>query len=311
MQGIWPILYAYFVKSGQLDRAAMQVQVRAALASGAPGVAVLGLATEVNKLTPAEKRAIIEWAAADLGTAGRLAVTVSGATTGEQVELARDAVAVGASYLILQPPVRPAGPMPAADLEAFFIAVLETVGGMAPDVAVGIQNAPGFLGVGLDVEALARLRLRCPNFRFLKGEASAVVIERTIAALGPGFPVLNGRGGMELPDNLRAGCRGMIVAPDCAAEQHEIARLFAGGDVAAAEQLYRRILPAIAFVMQSLDTLVVYGKRIAGWRMGIDVVHDRQCTLVPTPFGLAIARRYAEELGPLPGSGSTGRESGP
>ena len=29
------------------------------------------------------------------------------------------------------------------------------------------------------------------------------------------LPVLNGRGGLELIENLQAGCSGMIVAPDC------------------------------------------------------------------------------------------------
>lgn len=310
MEGIWPIVYAYFAKSGELDRAAMRVQVRTVLASGAPGVAVLGLATEVDKLTAAEKRSVIEWAAADLAGEGRLAVTISGPTSDEQIGLARIAVAAGAAYLVVQPPRPLAGPMPARDLEKFYGTLLDAIGALAPDVPVGIQNAPEFLGVGINVAGLARLRTRCPNFRFLKGEAPAVVIERTIAAMGPDFAVLNGRGGMELPDNLRAGCRGMIVAPDCAAEQHEIARLFAAGDDVAAEQLYGRILPVITFVMQSLDTLVVYGKRIAGWRMGVEVAHDRACALAPTPFGLAIARRCADGLGPLPGGGR-GSAAGP
>jgi 4-hydroxy-tetrahydrodipicolinate synthase len=53
--------------------------------------------------------------------------------------------------------------------------------------------------------------------------------------------------------------------------------------------------------MQSLETLVVYGKRIAAWRSGMDVHHDRRCALSPTTFGLSAARRFAEQLGALPG----------
>ena len=56
MNGIYPILYAYFTADGRLDEAAMRKQVRCCLAGGAHGIAVLGLATEVNKLSPAEKR---------------------------------------------------------------------------------------------------------------------------------------------------------------------------------------------------------------------------------------------------------------
>jgi 2-keto-3-deoxy-L-arabinonate dehydratase len=43
--GIWPILYAFFDQSNRIDRAAMQAQVEACVAEGAPGLAVMGLAT--------------------------------------------------------------------------------------------------------------------------------------------------------------------------------------------------------------------------------------------------------------------------
>jgi len=44
---------------------------------------------------------------------------------------------------------------------------------------------------------------------------------------------------------------------------------------------------------------IAYGKRIAAWRMGLEVVHDRNPALLPTAFGLAVARRLARELGPM------------
>jgi len=54
-RGIYPILYAFFGPDGRLDEAAMRKQVRCCLAGGAHGLAVLGLATEVNKLSPVGK----------------------------------------------------------------------------------------------------------------------------------------------------------------------------------------------------------------------------------------------------------------
>ena len=301
MHGIWPILYAYFDAAGALDRESMRLQIQVALRAGAPGIAILGLATEVNKLSIEEKHKVIHWAAQDLGGTAPMAVTLSGVTAAEQLDLARVAVDAQASYLILQPPVRPAGTMAEPELEAFFAQVLDGMSTFAPAIPVGIQNAPEFLGVGLNAVALARLRTQCPNLRFMKGEAPVVIIERTVHQVGHGFPVLNGRGGMELLDNLRAGCTGMIVAPDCALEQQQIAKLYAAGAIEEAEAQYARILPTVVFVMQSLETLVVYGKRIAAWRSGMDVQHDRRCALPPTPFGLRAARRFAEQLGPLPG----------
>ncbi|MEZ0600727.1 dihydrodipicolinate synthase family protein [Paraburkholderia sp. IW21] len=295
--GIYPILYAFFDRDNRLDRNAMRRQIEAVVRAQAPGVAVLGLATEVNKLSRTEREQIIQWAIEDSGGTLPLAVTVSGSSVEAQRDLARYAIAQGASWLILQPPALAAGaiPQPEAFYFDFFAEVMNGLG-----VPVGIQNAPEYLGVGLSAESLERLAAQCPNFRVLKGEGPSIVLAETVARVGHLMPVLNGRGGMELLDNLRAGCAGMIVAPDCFDWQQRIYQAFISGDVAHAEALYRQVLPAIVFVMQSLDTLICYGKRIAAWRMGFEVQHDREVKLLPTRFGLEAARRFADMLGPLP-----------
>ncbi|MBM3396839.1 MAG: dihydrodipicolinate synthase family protein, partial [Betaproteobacteria bacterium] len=48
--GIYPMQYAFYDRTGALDEALMRRQVNACVAAGAHGIAVLGLATEVNKL---------------------------------------------------------------------------------------------------------------------------------------------------------------------------------------------------------------------------------------------------------------------
>ncbi|RUY36565.1 dihydrodipicolinate synthase family protein, partial [Mesorhizobium sp. M7A.F.Ca.US.001.04.1.1] len=58
--GIHAILYALFDANEQLDRAAMRRQVEICLATGVHGMAALGLATEVAKLTEAERRTIMD-----------------------------------------------------------------------------------------------------------------------------------------------------------------------------------------------------------------------------------------------------------
>jgi 2-keto-3-deoxy-L-arabinonate dehydratase len=144
----------------------------------------------------------------------------------------------------------------------------------------------------------------------LKGEASSMLIERTIARVQGRLAVLNGRGGLELLENLQAGCRGMIVAPDTADLQQQVYASFAQGQVDDALATYARILPAIVFAMQSLDSLICYGKRIAAWRLGLGEVHDRQPALAPTGFGLRIAREHARRLGPIGANGPSSLQSG-
>ena len=110
---------------------------------------------------------------------------------------------------------------------------------------------------------------------------------------------MNGRGGLELTDNLRAGCAGMIPGAESADVQARIFDLMRGGrreDEERAEESYRELLPLLVFLMQSLDTLLCYGKRLAARRLGLATVHDRGPALRPTPLGLVNLERHAARL---------------
>ena len=289
--GIWPILYAFFDRAGRPDRALMRRQAEICVAGGAHGMAVLGLATEVAKLAVAERRALVEWAAEDLAGRLPLAVTIFGATPGEQSDAVAHAAANGAAMVILQPPRDPS--ISEAELIRFFGQVIERAA-----IPAGIQNAPELIGIGLSPAGIATLSRSHANFRVLKGEAPAVLIARIVDETEGRLAVFNGRGGLELPDNLRAGCTGIIPAPDCFEAQVAIYAAMRRGDAAEAERLYREILPAIVFVMQGVDSLICYGKRLVAARMGGAEVFDRAPFLAATPFGEAVVARLAKELGP-------------
>ncbi len=287
--GIHAILYALFDVDERLDRQAMRRQVEICLAAGVHGIGALGLATEVAKLSEAERRTVMDWVAED--TAGRVPLyfTIFGASVAEQTAQLRHAEAVGAEWVILQPP--PVGSYGAAEYIDFFGRVAG-----ATHLPSGIQNAPAFLGRGLSADGIALLVRDHPNIRVLKVEGAAVEIERVIAVTGDRVPVLNGRGGLELIDNLRAGCAGLILAPDIIDYAVLAYDRFRAGDEAGAEQAYARLLPAASFVMQSIESLVCYGKRVFALRAGL-AVHDRRPSLRPTPFGLERAAHYVASLG--------------
>ncbi|WP_137177454.1 dihydrodipicolinate synthase family protein [Roseomonas sp. AR75] len=298
-RGIYPILYAYFDADGRLDEAAMRRQVRCCLAGGAHGLAVLGLATEVNKLSPAEKRDVVRWSAEEIGGRVPLAVTVAEATAEDAAQFVLDAEALGAAWIILQPP--PVRGLPEAEYVAWYGRVADLVGRRSA-IPLGIQNAAAYIGVGLSTAGIAALARNHANVKLIKAEDSAVDVQRLIEATGGSLTVFNGRAGLELPDCLRAGCAGMIPAPECADVQARVYDLFASGDLGAADAEYRRIAPMIAFAMQGVAVFLCYGKRMTGWRMRLPEVIERPPALPPTPFGLDCARRFATELGPYPGA---------
>lgn len=286
------MLYAFFDRHDQLDPQGMRRQVKACVDNSAQGVAVLGLGTEVSKLSDHERRTLVEWVADEL--AGRLpmVVTVNAPNVEAQVEFARFARRQGAAWVILQPP--PGRNLTEEFLIRFFGAVADQL-----DFPVAIQNAPEYLGVGLRPEGINTLRRQHPNFQILKGEGPAMTIRRFVEATDGELPIFNGRGGLELTDNLRAGCAGMIPAVDTVDVQTRIYRWMRDGAEEEAEAAYRTILPAIAFVMQSLETLHTYGKRLTAQRLGLGTVYDRQPGLPVETFGMQCVQRFARQLGSL------------
>lgn len=289
--GIVPMQYAFFDAGGALDLGAFRLQVGACLRAGVQGIAILGLATEVAKLAREERSALLAAAADAIGGRAPLWVTVFGQTPDEQIGFVREAERAGAASVVLQPPRAPG--MQEAELLRFFGRVIDAAG-----IPAGIQNAPEYIGIGLGVESIESLRRNHPNFRLLKAEGSAMLVRRTVEQTGGRLAVLNGRAGLELPDNLRAGCSGMIPGAETC---DVLARVWAGlqgnGPAAAqAEALYRDALPLLSFLMQSIDQIVCYGKRLLARRIGLEAVHDRAPAQAPTDFGLACLERHAARL---------------
>lgn len=293
--GIYPILYAFFDGRGAPLREPLVAQVEAAVRHGAHGVAILGLATETNKLDTGERRQILEWTAEALRGRLPLAVTVAEPSVHAQAAFVRAAQDAGAAWVILQPPA--AATMGERELVRFFGAVADTT-----QIPVALQNAAQFLGVGVSNAGLVTLNRQHANVCLLKGEAPAHVIERVVADTEGAYRVFNGRGGMELPECLRAGCVGMIPAPECFDVQVAIYEAMRRGTPegdAEAERLYRSILPLIVFMMASIDTFICYGKRLVARRLGITDVLDRAPAQRPTEFGVLMLERLAAELPPL------------
>lgn len=286
--GIHAVLFALFRKDERIDHGAMARQVDYCVERGCHGVTVLGLATEVQKLSFAERIALIETTAEALAGRRTLSVTIVGNSVAEQVELIRAAEINGADWLILQPPM--AGTFGADTYLDFF----ERVAG-ATELPFAVQNAPAYLGRALAAADIGRLRQRCPHFKAVKSEDALLGVRAMIDTAGDGLAVLGGRGGLELIDMLRIGCGGFVLAPDIAPVAVRLRAMWQAGEVERAEELYAAAAPAIVFAMQSLEHLHTYGKRIFADQCGLPV-HDRAPFLTATALGLEIARRHAAAL---------------
>ncbi|MFN3172240.1 MAG: dihydrodipicolinate synthase family protein [Hyphomicrobiales bacterium] len=287
--GIYPILYAFWDEHGALDEAAMRAQVEHCIESGAHGIAVLGLVTEVHKMDVNERLHLVEVVGTMID--GRLpyAVTVGEPSLAGQVAFSKAAAKAGADWVILQPP--PIKGTSQGDLIRFFGSVADAL-----DVDVAIQNNPIDLDVSLSPDALVDLNKVHPNISILKGEGFSVDIARTIEGSGGAYQVFGGYGGIEFPALLRSGGAGLIPAPDFLKAQVILFEAWQSGDVVRAEAIHQQLLPAIVFMSRSIPGMLCYGKRLVAKQIGLLEPRDRMPALQPTAFGLSEIEAFEQQI---------------
>lgn len=290
--GVYPILYAFYGPDGRLDRAALERQVDVCLAAGCHGIAVLGLVTEVFRLSTEERLDLVGWAASRIAGRVPLAATVAEPSVHGQLDFIAEAKARGAAWVVLQPP-----PMKGVT-EA---AILRFLGEVADRAAlpVAVQNNPLMMDVSVSNASLLALHRAHPNVRLMKAEGPAVAVAEFAEAAAATCDVFAGHGGIEWPQNLRSGCQGLIPAPELVDVQVEVFRLWQAGEHEAAEALHRAVLPVICFMSRSLPLMLAYGKRLMALRMGWPAPLPRAPEPEVTRFGLAEIEGFFALLGPL------------
>ena len=299
LHGIHPMLYTCYGADGALDRRAHEQQVEACIAAGVHGLALLGIVGEYNKLDVREKVQIVEWTME--AARGRLpvAVTVSEPSQTGQVAFARAVAPLRPDWLILQPPAL--RNVPEREFVRLFGAVADAV-----DLPIAIQNNPVNLDVVLSATALLTLHRNHRNVCLLKGEGPILYVRRLVEETGGAFRIFNGRGGLELPASVRAGCAGLIPAPELSDQLARCWDLLTRGGTAGARDgasLHARLLPMLTYVMASPEHMLCYGRRLFAQRIGLAPVHVRHPCVEPEAFGTEWLEHLATGL-PAWGAGA-------
>ena len=291
LKGIFPILYTFFNKNNSIDFKLMEDQINLIIKKKSHGIASLGIATEVNKLSFTEKVKIIELLSKVVGTSIPKAITIQSNIYSDYKKLINVARSNNAEWIILQPLIKKN--TNDNDCFNFFNKLLP----LTNDTLTGIQNAKEYMGVGLSSSEILKLYNRYPNFRAIKAESSSVLMQKELLSFPKDLVVFNGRGGQEIIDNLNIGCKGIVPCLDGADKFIKIYNYFSQKKYKQAELEYKNILPSIVFIMQSIETLICYGKRICAYRMGIKKIYDRKPFLVPTDYGIKKSIKIAQHLG--------------
>lgn len=287
--GILPAICTTFAPDGALDLEAQRAVVRFVLAGGADGIVCFGLAGEVNKLTPDERKRLATVILDEVK--GRVPVLLGVGTEAihTSIDLARFAEAAGAAGIVVPPPIT--SHLAGDELVPYFCAIAA-----ATTLSVVIQDAPAYLGIGCSPAAIRTCAEAQPNIRYVKIETGPEGTARWVSELSPRIGVFTGGAGLNLLDDLRLGAVGNVPGTELTDLLVGIWRSRREGRHAAAEASFRRLLPYLVFSLQDIDHYNACTKEILVRRGVLRQAGLRQPAPRLSPLALELLDAHAAEL---------------
>ena len=256
LDGIVPILQTPFHEGGTLDADSLRRLVDHVIQAGAVGVICPAVASEVHKLTPDERRALVEIVLDQARGKVPVFVGVSAGSAEESLVLARHAATHGAAGILAQAPE--AIGADGGQLRAYFRTLARGV-----DLPLMIQDLD-WRGGGMDLALICELFEELPTFRCIKVETvpAGPKYSRVLAATGGRLHVSGGWAVTQMLDGLERGVHAFMPEGSMVAIYRAIMARHAAGDREGARHLFERLLPILAFANQHIDISIQFFKRV-------------------------------------------------
>ncbi|MEZ5293820.1 MAG: dihydrodipicolinate synthase family protein [Vicinamibacterales bacterium] len=206
LTGVFNITPTPFHPDGALDLESLARLTDFTRRTGVDGMTILGVLGEADKLTEAERDAVIETTVAAAGDAFPICVGTTHAGTDGCIALSRRAQALGARAVMVAPP-KLARTNDAA-LHRHYVAVAEAL-----DIPVVVQDFPPAVGgITMTPALIAGLASASPRLVHLKleDEPSPMKVSQVLEA-NPAVRIFGGLGGMMFLEELRHGAVGTMT----------------------------------------------------------------------------------------------------
>ena len=246
LTGVYSVLPTPFTAGGDLDEASMRRVVDLFIAAKVDGVTALGVTGEVARLNDAERRRVLEIVTNHVN--GRIGV-VAGATaegTRACIEYCRHARDSGASAVMVSPPRM--SKLNSDAVVRHFEALAQAV-----DVEIVVQDYPPISGYAMEPWLLARIAREIPRARTIKLEDPPTPFKtaRILEQCGDlEVRIFGGLGGVFLLEELMAGATGAMTGFAFPEILVDIVRLFRGGKIDEAAEVFYRAVPLMRFEFQ-------------------------------------------------------------
>jgi 4-hydroxy-tetrahydrodipicolinate synthase len=246
LEGVYSVLPTPFAANGDLDEASLRRVVDLFIDAGVNGVTALGVTGEVARLDDGERRRVLEVVTAHVN--GRIGVVAGATAEGTRTCIAycRHAKEAGATAVMVSPPR-----MPKLNSEAVvrhFSALADAV-----DIDIVVQDYPPISGYAMEPSLLARIARELPRARTIKLEDPPTPFKTSRIldqCKGIDVRIFGGLGGVFLLEELLAGATGAMTGFAFPEILVTIVRLFRGGKVDEAADVFYRAVPLMRFEFQ-------------------------------------------------------------
>lgn len=243
LAGAFPVLPTLFRDDGAIDEADFLAVIDFALESDVDGVVYPGVASEVDTLTPEERRSQVALLAQRIN--GRIPIIIGASDPDPQASARHiaQAVEIGAAAAMVMAPLHLGNDIAAQT--QYFTAVSAGAG-----VPIMLQNQPKPIGAGLTPEEVAAVAAAVPAIRYIKEETAPCGQHLTrikAAANGSVDAIFGGAGGRYVTDELARGAAGTMPAAELSDIHASLVHAWQAGDIATARKLYNVSLPLLNF----------------------------------------------------------------
>jgi len=252
LRGIVTVLNTPFTAMNELDTDALRQHVRKALAAGVAGFLAPAMASEVDKLSLAERDLLVATVLDEVSGRAVVIGGASAATSVERVRWARRLVAAGCHGVLVS--------IPYENDEQYCRAVDEVAATAPPFLMLQDWDPRGY---GVPVPILVKLFETVEVVRAVKVEVTPAgrKYSELLAATGGRLHVSGGWAVMQMIEALDRGVHA-IMPTALHGIYVAIHRLHLAGQRPAARELFDRVLPILAFSNQHLDISIHFFKRL-------------------------------------------------
>ena len=277
IRGVVAVLSTPFDQDEGVVHEDIERQVEAAIVFGISAVCLPAYASEFYKLSGKERLAVVKTAVE--ASKGRMTVVGQSnhPSAKQAVSLARANADAGADLISF------AIPRQFGAYEDNILDYCSTICA-AVDLPVLVQDFnPGGATVG--PEFCRRLMDRCPNFKYIKLEEPLLgpKLRAIREATSDGVGVLEGWGGMYMPELFESGIAGVMPGLGHSDVMKRIWDLGTSGDMQGALDIFDPVLAQVVFSLQNMELYLRIEKQLLAMRNIIKNTGVRSLSLGPDP----------------------------